>query len=159
MTYSKTFSLDASLRIISVYFQLYAIFIVFMGLFVLIYAINGNKVGGIFIVFSGLLQYVAGAGLWKKKEWARVLVIAISSLHIIVGVIDLFIKSEDYILGFIIFTAINIVIILYLLFNKTIRSIFPIGDSRSITIALVTLAIIAQLGIKTGWWFIQKFSP
>ncbi|MDD5012540.1 MAG: hypothetical protein PHQ66_02765 [Candidatus Nanoarchaeia archaeon] len=75
---------------------------------------------GIFVLIVGGLAFLVGRGLWKIKNWAKIVAIIISALGVLAGVSII----ASHIANGIIYLAINGATIGYLLFNKEAKRAF-----------------------------------
>jgi ABC-type spermidine/putrescine transport system permease subunit I len=69
---------------------------------------------GIALIISAIVAFIVARGLWKRKKWARMVVIIISIIAVLSSIIDL----ELFRL------AINAVIGAYLIFSKEVKQAF-----------------------------------
>jgi cytochrome bd-type quinol oxidase subunit 2 len=86
----------------------------------------------------GVVSFFAGRGLWNGQQWGRILAITSSVLYIIFGVITMFTLGNFNYFSLVI----NLVIILYLLLSKDVRTAFASAKPIGTTIILAALAII-----------------
>jgi len=75
---------------------------------------------GIAFIISGIIGIVISRGLWKGKNWARIVVIVFSLIGIVSNIMGLFAKDFSSIIPLII----DIVIAWYLLANKEVQKHF-----------------------------------
>lgn len=120
-------------KVISVYFFILAFFDVASGILALSFGdyLNEifNKLGfyigdsniltgiGLLIIAFGVFYVFVGKDLWKGKNWAKTAAIIVSSMNVLFYAVSLSIGSF-------IFLAIDLAIVLYLLFNKEVKSVF-----------------------------------
>lgn len=80
---------------------------------------------GIFIIIPLLIQtilsFMIARGLYRAKNWARILLVVLSGIALLSGIINLFMgASKLSIIGMLI----NAVIIWYLMFNESVKTAF-----------------------------------
>lgn len=75
---------------------------------------------GIVVIGLGVLSIFIGRGLWKGKNWARIVAIIFSVLGILSGLYSIVKGSYSSLLGMVI----NLVIGGYLMFNSAVKSAF-----------------------------------
>ena len=79
---------------------------------------------GIVLLGLAVLYFFVGRGLWKGKNWARVLVIIFSFLGILGIIIALALGSVESAINGSFGAVINAVIGFYLIFNRRVREAF-----------------------------------
>ena len=94
---------------------------------------------GIASIVWGVLNFIAGRGLWSGQQWGKILAIAMSSLYVIFGIINVIETHRANYFSLIV----NIVIILYLLISRKVSVAYQSGKLLGISITFVVLAIIA----------------
>ena len=75
----------------------------------------------IFLVF-GLINFLVGRGLWKGKNWSRILIMVLSVFGILLGLSAAF--SPGGLKGGLPILIINGVILGYIGFSKQVKSFF-----------------------------------
>ena len=78
-------------------------------------------VAGVIILVLGVLEFFIGRGLWKGRNWARIVAIIFSVLGIL-GSINSFL-TEQYTSGGAIL-AVNLLIFTYLIFSRKVKGFF-----------------------------------
>lgn len=86
-------------------------------------------VAGIILIGLGVLGFFMGRGLWKGKNWARILAIIFAGLGVIMAIVAMFttqigVNITGQIASQIVNLAINLVIGGYLLFSKKVKAAF-----------------------------------
>lgn len=80
-------------------------------------------IGGIIVIGLGVLSFFIGRGLWKAKNWARIVAIVFAALGILMSMIMMIMMP-----GSIVSNIFNLVIDLliggYLLFSKDVKQAF-----------------------------------
>jgi len=76
---------------------------------------------GIITLVFGILDIFIGMGLWKTKNWARVVVIFFGFIGILMGI---FITVKSGFLSAVVVFIMNLLIVGYLLFNKKVKEAF-----------------------------------
>jgi len=77
---------------------------------------------GIFLLLLGILNFFIGRGLWKGRNWARILVIIFSILGILMALMSLIFSGA--VANFIFSVIINGLIGGYLLFSPKVKNAF-----------------------------------
>lgn len=75
---------------------------------------------GILFLIVGIINIFIARGLWKGKNWARIITLIFSSLGIVMGLLNLFMGNFISLVGLII----NGIVAWYLGFNKNIKNYF-----------------------------------
>ncbi len=78
-------------------------------------------VGGVLMLILGVLNFFIGRGLWKGKNWARILLIIFSLLGILISI---FIMIQGSLMSGILSLLINGLIGSYFLFNTKVKEAF-----------------------------------
>ena len=81
---------------------------------------------GILFLILGIIGIFVSRGLWKGKNWARILYIITGSIGLIISLIQIIINitSISSVLMSIVGMILPVLIISYLLFNKKVESYF-----------------------------------
>lgn len=77
-------------------------------------------VGGIILIALAVLEFFVGRGLWKGRNWARIVAIVLAILGIISAILSIIQASYGSIVSLIIHAIIGG----YLLFSKNVKSAF-----------------------------------
>ena len=77
---------------------------------------------GVILILFGVLSFFIARGLWKGQKWTRIIVIIFSLLAIITTLLT--ITKTISIIGSILRIILNLIIILYLIFNTKVREFF-----------------------------------
>ncbi len=86
------------------------------------------SIGSFMILFS-ILAIILATGLLKGKNWARTILIVVSSINLIGGIIS--ITTKDYLSGLNAFF--NSLVLIYILFNKKVKKHFEKIELPKIT--------------------------
>ncbi len=148
-------TVPAFAKVLSILFYIASIFFIVSGAlltFVSSLAISilsslgsASLVSGILYIVWGVLNFIAGRGLWSGKKWGKTLVVTMSGLYILFGITDLFLAGAT--VTTYISLGINLIIILYLLFSKKVQAAFT-GTSKSMGMILAILAIVVYAGMQ-----------
>ncbi|MDO8528759.1 MAG: DUF2127 domain-containing protein [Nanoarchaeota archaeon] len=76
---------------------------------------------GVLFIGVGILSFFVGRGLWKAKNWARIVAIVLTLLGIIGEVFSLF---SEITFSAILMLAVNLFIAGYLLFSPSVKEAF-----------------------------------
>jgi len=85
-----------------------------------LFSSNFLATSGIIMIVIGLLGIVLGIFLWRLKNWARITVVALAALSLL-GSIRSIILGKYQVIGWM---AVNVLIICYLLFLKSVKAAF-----------------------------------
>ena len=163
--YPTQSSVPLGVKILAILYYLISIMLIFAGIvlvFTLLSFINfsgfsfispliGSVAGitslfsGVLILAWGVLNFVAGRGLWTGQQWGKFLAITISALYFIFGVIEV-LKFGDYNYITYISLILNLFIVFYLLASQAIKNPFQ-NSSRAAVIVLPILAIAIYMPI------------
>ncbi len=130
-------SVPVGVKVISVFYFIVAFFEIIAGIAILFFGGLLNETlsfrlglsisdpallsgTGLFIAALGVFYIFVGNYLWKGRNWARIAAIVISSLFGLFYLVNLILGG----FGSIIFVIIHGVILLYLLLNKEVKSVF-----------------------------------
>ena len=78
-------------------------------------------IGAIIIIVLGILSFFIGRGLWKGRNWARILVVIFSFISVLIAIVSMI---QGNILSNIITLVISLVIGGYLLFSNNVKETF-----------------------------------
>ncbi len=148
-------------KIISALYYLVSIFLIFTGIMLIFmgslslssfvdffgFGFGFGMIPGVLAIVWGLFHFFAGGGLWRGKEWGQVLAVTISGLYIAASIIDLVMLSRANNIMTYISITINLSIILYLLFSKSVRIAFSKESSTKTTVIIVALLAILVYGV------------
>ena len=162
-------------KIISVLYYIGAVIGIILGLLFFVgaefiprietYGAGFFSIIGLVFIGIGVLGFLIGKGLWKARNWARIVAITSSSLAAISGIISIILGN---IIPNILNLLLNINIIWYLLFNDRVKEVFtgdvvrdsdrqlPIKKSKSLWLIIIILVIILVSG---GIYLSRLFTP
>ena len=123
--------ISVGVKIISIFYFVVALIFIFLliGLFFLIEIVSSLldlgiliRIGliitvGIFLFVSAIFNFFIGIGLWKGKNWARILAIIFAIIIIVYSLFNLNFLNIS-------FSIINLIIVVYLFFNKKAKAVF-----------------------------------
>jgi uncharacterized membrane protein (DUF2068 family) len=75
---------------------------------------------GIILLLFGVLTFFIGLGLWKGQNWARIVSIIFGCTNILTGAYSVVLGNYSAVIGFLL----NLIIVVYLLLNKDVKSAF-----------------------------------
>lgn len=84
-------------------------------------------VGGIILIGLGILYFFIGRGLWKGKNWARIVAIIFSIFGILIVIVSMI---QGNVLSNIVGLAIQLTIAGYLLFSNSVKEAFNKGNKN-----------------------------
>lgn len=130
-------------------------FISFLG-FSFLNSLTGLVVGvsgvmsGVLILAWGIVNFIAGRGLWTGRQWGKYLAITISALYIVFGVIKIFKFDDGGYVNTFISIVLNLFFIFYLLASHAIKSSFQTSTKTTIIVLpLMAVAIYTPIQVSS----------